>query len=1045
MYAFTWANKQLEKLSETIAPAIDNNLTRFQNACKHQNSYEALSILEGNPSFCAPNNAPPIQASHTLFPHNQYAIHVACAASCLDVVHALIQQYGISAEQFDNEGNTPLHYAASASAGHNHSLALVQSLINDYNVTVTLKNAKGQTAYDVAQQDSIRQYLLPIQLQKETQECLDNGGVGLVPGMDLGGLAVKNVNLAPPPTMPSMGNNGPAAATSAIAGGVGGNVMGGGAYVVPEYASPSPATPQQYNMPYQQPHMNINPYGGGQQYQPAAAAASSTTFSPTPNYGTHSTFVDPTPTAISTTTSTSTTPIVSSSSLPTTTSTETEPSMEQTAVVTHQELPIREESYESNANTVTTVAESIMSNITDITTASTVSSVNSERGAGATVGVGGVVPVVTTMETLATSNGGAMSSTASATTNTITNTTSTPSTTVPTPTITTTTTTSSSSTAITNPPTSTSTTPAAIPKAPTSSSSYASTHARRGHSTAGVLPKNSKYKPDGFHSSSSDASLAQKYGHDTSVGPPSGNLNRHLTGLGPPPTTTGGGGTATAVGGDAVGAAAPVMLNPFAGGNAVQSQYTRYGGGAAVGGRNRYPTYDAVSDSVGSSMGAGAVASGGAYSNPYAAPSIPQYNMFQQPAKAAATPTYSTNSWAHPSPSGGEQHDNVAVGRTYDVSNQQTSMNATTSHQSYNSTTTGTGAYVTPGHSEGNQYPQTQAYPAQEQSQHYNQYSYTGYSPEQQAQYQQYQSNHGAPPSEEYQNWYSYNANGGVDQTNGHQASTLQPALEPTNSNPSVAQPHLMTNFEQEQIPRTALNASMNTQSEGTTQSSSTSTQQLVVEEVATASTSVKDNSTSDVVDLAAQVRNTHITKDEPRAANVDSKTLSQVTPFTEPISASELFGAAATTEVEKEESTDTVNQDLKENTKSTDSLFPPPISTMDDASSAHVTHIEITTKRESDLSSPPIESTPSAGEDTLFSPPPNILGASEEDASLSLQAANMKENILPVDVEDDSFLPPPPIADLADDVAASTTILNWSEDDLPPPPMFDIPLAEDR
>jgi hypothetical protein len=46
--------------------------------------------------------------------------------------------------------------------------------------------------------------LLPLQLQAETQRALDNGGVGLPPGIDLGGLKIANPNLAPPPILPTM-------------------------------------------------------------------------------------------------------------------------------------------------------------------------------------------------------------------------------------------------------------------------------------------------------------------------------------------------------------------------------------------------------------------------------------------------------------------------------------------------------------------------------------------------------------------------------------------------------------------------------------------------------------------------------------------------------------------------------------------------------------------------------------------------------------------------------------------------------------------------
>ena len=66
---------------------------------------------------------------------------------------------------------------------------------------LSAKNRMGQTPYDVAQLNVVLQYLLPIQLQAETQAALDNGGVGLPQGIDLGGLKISNRHLPPPATL----------------------------------------------------------------------------------------------------------------------------------------------------------------------------------------------------------------------------------------------------------------------------------------------------------------------------------------------------------------------------------------------------------------------------------------------------------------------------------------------------------------------------------------------------------------------------------------------------------------------------------------------------------------------------------------------------------------------------------------------------------------------------------------------------------------------------------------------------------------------------
>ena len=83
-------------------------------------------------------------------------------------------------------------------------------LIQEYGASAMSKNSQGQTPYDASTVNSVRQWLLPLQLQAETQYALDNGGAGLPPGIDLGGLRVKNLNLPPPPTFGATPSPGPA-------------------------------------------------------------------------------------------------------------------------------------------------------------------------------------------------------------------------------------------------------------------------------------------------------------------------------------------------------------------------------------------------------------------------------------------------------------------------------------------------------------------------------------------------------------------------------------------------------------------------------------------------------------------------------------------------------------------------------------------------------------------------------------------------------------------------------------------------------------------
>lgn len=114
---------------------------------------------------------------------------------------------GVRVDITDYNGWSALHHASASMM--NSSLPLVKFLVEECNATILLKNNEGGTAYDVASSQSVRGYLLPRQLQLETKEALDNGGKGLMPGIDLGGCQVNYSNLAPPPVIGIPGSGGP--------------------------------------------------------------------------------------------------------------------------------------------------------------------------------------------------------------------------------------------------------------------------------------------------------------------------------------------------------------------------------------------------------------------------------------------------------------------------------------------------------------------------------------------------------------------------------------------------------------------------------------------------------------------------------------------------------------------------------------------------------------------------------------------------------------------------------------------------------------------
>ena len=180
---------QLERLSQTVAPAPTDPPSRFVFCCQkgdEQGAIAAVSELADIGVMVSPAKG-------------QTALHVACLQALPLTVRHILMQPGAAVQLVDAAGNTPLHCAAMSSHP-TQTLQVVKSLITEFQASVTAKNAVGETPYDVAPLNVVRQYLLPLQLQEETRIALDNGGAGLPPGIDLGGLKISNSHLSPPPT-----------------------------------------------------------------------------------------------------------------------------------------------------------------------------------------------------------------------------------------------------------------------------------------------------------------------------------------------------------------------------------------------------------------------------------------------------------------------------------------------------------------------------------------------------------------------------------------------------------------------------------------------------------------------------------------------------------------------------------------------------------------------------------------------------------------------------------------------------------------------------
>ena len=484
----------------------------------------------------------------------------------MNVVQSLIAQYGVSAEQFDHQGNTPLHYAASSKViGAVH---LVKCLVNEYHVSVTVKNGAGKTAYDIATQDSIRQYLLPIQLQRETQECIDNGGRGLPDGIDMGGMNIKR-DIAPPPIVGGFGSSPPMGGYSAAG-------LGTSKYAVPAFG-------QQVHSPSQM-QQPVNMAVGGFPAAPAAAYGFAqpqphghNQYPPQPQQPQPMPFNDATAVA---------------QPIPGPTNTPDKPVPVQSYATPDAVSPAPLSSEPMVAPTVNTVNATAnvgasSEPIPDEKPKDIPITAQDQTVPATTAPAAQVAPVQPAPFSYGSSPAAAASSYYGAT-----------------------------SSPATAPAAVTTTQPPGTTSAPSSGNGYA----MRGFSSAAVLPKNSKYKPDGFHSSSSDVSLQKKYGHDSSItGPPSGNYNSSSIKIAPPPSATSGGSGGAATGGGGSG------YNPYA-------SSTTFGASPAMA-RPRYPTYDAVSDTVGMASSGGNANAGGYGYNPYgataaAAPAQGQYNVY---------------------------------------------------------------------------------------------------------------------------------------------------------------------------------------------------------------------------------------------------------------------------------------------------------------------------------------------------------------------------------------------------------------------------------
>ena len=479
---FRWATNTFESLAQTVAPPPTDPYSRIYLACQKREENIIIEIIQSQQS-----QGIVVHPTQTIIHESKgYTLfHLACLYSLSQVIEYCFGQlqqeshpsyYYLSVR--DKEGNTPLHCAAMSN--QMEALDIIKRLISiesssnqnsnnnnndgsNFPPIITVQNSLGKTPYDVATVNSVRQYLLPIQLQAETQMAINNGGIGLPPGIDMGGLTIPNAaHLPPPPTnIPIFGAN-----------------VGGG--------------------------------GGGSMYAPI----------PGLNVSSNNPSTMTTPT---------TAPMAHASMYP--------------PMTAPQQLQ-EPQQYQSNV-------DSQFTSPVDYNTPSAVAPLHTTTDQQQ-IGAATMPPMPMRQEAPPQRN------VSSSSTNEL-------------------------------------TTPSSIPRPPNSTGSLTgstSSYALTGRSSAAIFSKSSRggIQPDGFHSSSSDKNLQEKYGHvnvsNTALPPPpsSGNYtpdmtaNSHQQPLSAPPSMSG----------SSNNALSSSYVNPFAGGMATAAS------GALRTSARRYVTYDPI-------------------------------------------------------------------------------------------------------------------------------------------------------------------------------------------------------------------------------------------------------------------------------------------------------------------------------------------------------------------------------------------------------------------------------------------------------------------
>lgn len=179
---FTWIGEQLgaKSLGELMAPT--QSLEEQLHTAIEQGAMEKVKRLLDEDKV-----SPMAQSASGNTP-----LHTAAYHDNQDVVLLLLQM-GVDVAVPGRRGSTALHFAASQ--GHE---AMVRLLV-DKGANAACKNKGGKTAYDATEHTKIRQFLLPLQFQRETKAEKAAALTSLPPGVEVDGDEREAKPLPPPP------------------------------------------------------------------------------------------------------------------------------------------------------------------------------------------------------------------------------------------------------------------------------------------------------------------------------------------------------------------------------------------------------------------------------------------------------------------------------------------------------------------------------------------------------------------------------------------------------------------------------------------------------------------------------------------------------------------------------------------------------------------------------------------------------------------------------------------------------------------------------